>query len=248
MVSSPSTACSSWFFGMTRVDMKERVGNFSTSRKSALFKCASRCASRVFTDAASMVTSTFDLVTSPSWRSSVPERPENWPFTFEIIMCLTLNSATECAGSMAQVVTAFCGAVAVDMVLAPFASFGLDALSRYSLQRIVQNLGLAARCAEQFTKSLEPLTPQVTQLLPVPFLDWRVKPVQHLQSFHRNPGQDHAPVFGVAPSHNEAPLLQSIQQSRDVRIPSDHALPDFAARQTFRRPTQDTQHVVLRRR
>jgi hypothetical protein len=58
-------------------------------------------------------------------------------------MCLTLNSATECAGSMAQVLIAVCGAVAVvavvpvvpvvpvvavDMVLAPFASLGLDAL------------------------------------------------------------------------------------------------------------------------
>src|SRR5580698_9249826 len=124
---------------MMWVDLKERVENFSTSKKSALFKCESRCASRVFTDAASMVTSTFDLVTSPSWRSSVPETPENWPFTFEIIMCLTLNSATECAGSMAQVLTAVCGVVAVvaDMVLAPFASFGLDALPRYSFQQIV---------------------------------------------------------------------------------------------------------------
>src|ERR1700756_4509038 len=121
---------------MMRVDLNERVGNFSTSKKSALFKCASRCASRVFTDAASMVTSTFDLVTSPSWRSSVPEMPENWPFTFEIIMCLTLNSATECAGSMAQVLTEVCAAVAVVMVLAPFASFHLDALPRYSLQRL----------------------------------------------------------------------------------------------------------------
>src|SRR5580704_1667636 len=250
MVSSPSTACSSWFFGMTRVDMKERVGNFSTSRKSALFKCASRCASRVFTDAASMLTSTFDLVTSPSWRSSVPESPENWPFTFEIIMCLTLNSATECAGSMAQVVTAFCGAGAVDMVSAPCAAFGLDACPRYSLQRLVQknNLGFATGSAEQFTKSLEPLTPQVPQLLAVPVLDRLVKSVQHAQSFRRNPRQDHAPVFDVTPSRNQDPLLQSIKQSRDVGIPSDHAFPDFAARQTFQCAAQDAQHVVLRRR
>src|SRR4029077_19585290 len=132
---------------------------------------------------------------------SVPERPENWPFTFEIIMCLTLNSATEGAGSMAQGVTSFCCAVAVvpvvavDIVLAPFASFGLDALPRYSLQRIVEKkLGFAAGSAEQFRKSLEPLTPQVTQLLPVPFLDRLVKSVQHFQSFRRNPGQDQAPV------------------------------------------------------
>src|SRR4029077_4711585 len=220
MVNSPSTACSSWFLGITRVDLNKRVGNFSTSKKSALFKCASRCASRVFTDAASMVTSTFDLVTSPSWRSSVPETPGNWPFTFEIIMCLTLNSATECAGSMAQVLTAVCcvvAGVAVVMVSAPFASFGLDAMPRYSLQRIIQKkLGFAAGGAEQFTKSLEPLTPQVAELLPVPFLHRPVKPVQHLQSFRRNPGQDHAPVFGVAPSRNQAALVQSIQQPGDV--------------------------------
>src|SRR5580692_9330045 len=161
--------------------------------------------------------------------------PENWPFTFEIIMCLTLNSATECAGSMAQVLTEVCAAVAVVMVLAPFASFHLDALPRYSLQRLISKIsGFALGGPEQFTKSLESLTPQVTQLLPVPFLDWLVKSVQHLQSFRRNPSQDHAPVFDVAPSHNHAPLLQSIKQPRDVGIPSDHAFPDFAARQTFR--------------
>ena len=34
----------------------------------------------------------------------VPERPLKLPFTLEIIMCLTLNSAWECAGSSFQVV------------------------------------------------------------------------------------------------------------------------------------------------
>jgi len=64
------------------------------------------------------------------------------------------------------------------MVLAPFASFGLDALLRYSLQRIVQKkLELAAGGAEQFTKNLEPFTPQVAELLPVPLLHRLVKPV-----------------------------------------------------------------------
>jgi hypothetical protein len=39
--------------------------------------------------------------------------PENLPFTFEIIMCFTLNSAEECAGSIFQVDTADVVAVAV---------------------------------------------------------------------------------------------------------------------------------------
>jgi hypothetical protein len=40
--------------------------------------------------------------------------------TFEIIMCLTLNSATECAGSRFQVVVEVCGVASVPMVVFPF--------------------------------------------------------------------------------------------------------------------------------
>ena len=39
-----------------------------------------------------------DSVGSVSCRSESPERPVNLPFTLEIIMCLTLNSAAEWAG------------------------------------------------------------------------------------------------------------------------------------------------------
>ena len=49
---------------------------------------------------------------SDSSRVRTPVMPVNWPFTLEIIMCLTLNSATEWAGSMFQVVVAVCGACA----------------------------------------------------------------------------------------------------------------------------------------
>src|SRR5260370_7640236 len=119
-----------------------------------------------------MVTADFDLVTPPSWRSSVPETPENWPFTFEIIMCLTLNSATERAGSMAQALAAVCGAVAVvavDMESAPFASFGLDALPRYSLQRILQetNLGLPPGDPAQLQNTPHPPPPPAPHSAPV---------------------------------------------------------------------------------
>jgi hypothetical protein len=128
---------------------------------------------------------------------------------------------------MAQVLTAVCGVVAVVMVLAPFASFGCVATIFFTTNSAEKSLGFAAGGPEQFTKSLEPLTPQVAELLPVPFLHRPVKPVQHLQSFRRNPGQNHAPVLGVAASRNQASLLQSIQQPGDVWIPGDHALPDF---------------------
>ena len=78
-----------------RVDLKDSVGNFSTSKKSALFRCASRWASRVLIEAASIEASTRDLVRSDSSRVRTPVTLVNCPFTLEIIMCLTLNSATE---------------------------------------------------------------------------------------------------------------------------------------------------------
>ena len=47
MVKSPSTASSPSFTRLMPVDWNERDGYFSTSKKSALFRCASRWASRV---------------------------------------------------------------------------------------------------------------------------------------------------------------------------------------------------------
>ena len=66
------------------------------------------------------------------WR--VPERPLKLPFTLEIIMCLTLNSAVEWAGSSFQVVTVAGVVVVVAMgwLLSPV----LDARRRYSLQQV----------------------------------------------------------------------------------------------------------------
>src|SRR5581483_2721128 len=79
-------------------------------------RCASRWASRVLMVAASMVASICDRVMSASFRVSLPETPVNWPFTLEIIMCLTLNSATEWTGSMFQVETATLVSAAALMV------------------------------------------------------------------------------------------------------------------------------------
>ncbi len=51
-----------------------------------------------------MVASMVELAGVVSSKTSSPVMPVNWPFTFEIIMCFTLNSAAECAGSIFQVV------------------------------------------------------------------------------------------------------------------------------------------------
>src|SRR5579864_6582327 len=135
MVRLPVTAYSPSPLRVTRVDLKERVGNFSTSKKSALFRCASRWSSRVWTEAASIEASIWDLDTSISSRVITPVTFVNCPLTLEIIMCLTLNSATVWTGSMFQVVVAVCGVAGVLMAGIPFKEF--DSLGRYSLQQII---------------------------------------------------------------------------------------------------------------
>ena len=57
------------------VDLKVRVGNFSTSKNSGLFRCLSRASLSVLTVSALMVASTEDLVTSWSFSSMVPAGP-----------------------------------------------------------------------------------------------------------------------------------------------------------------------------
>jgi hypothetical protein len=46
--------------------------------------------------------------------------PLKLPLTFEIIMCFTLNSARECAGSIFQVIVEAGGTVLVDILSCPF--------------------------------------------------------------------------------------------------------------------------------
>src|ERR1019366_11954 len=111
---SPVTVNSPPEAGVTLADLKVIVGNVSASKKSALFRWPSRCSSPVEMVLMGIEASIADLVTSASSRLRTPERPVNLPFTLEIIMCLTLNSAAEWAGSMFQVVVA---AVMVDLFL-----------------------------------------------------------------------------------------------------------------------------------
>jgi len=90
----PGAACS------TFLDLKLIVGYFATSKKSALFRCALRCGSRVSKVDASIVTSTVDLVMSLSSQLTMPVTPWNSPRTVEIIRCLTANCAEACCGSI----------------------------------------------------------------------------------------------------------------------------------------------------
>src|SRR5271154_5623390 len=87
----------------TLVDLNVIVGYLATSRKSGLFKCMSRRSTRVSTDDASIVASTTADAGSLPVVAIVPEVFWNCPFTFEIIMCRTLNSTLVCAGSICQV-------------------------------------------------------------------------------------------------------------------------------------------------
>src|SRR6185369_719771 len=118
MFRSPATV-STPFFLETRLDLKVSVGNFSTSKKSALFRCPSRCASPVLMVAESSETSTPDFVRSALSSFNVPVTPLNSPFTFEIIMCRTLNSAWEWTGSTFQVVAEVTSAAVAVVILNP---------------------------------------------------------------------------------------------------------------------------------
>src|ERR1019366_9250483 len=76
------------------------AGNFSTSRKSALFRCASRCSSRVWMVVASMLASTREFSGAPASNTTVPVTLENSPRTLDTIRCRTLNPAVEWTGSI----------------------------------------------------------------------------------------------------------------------------------------------------
>lgn len=71
---------------------------------------------------------------------------------------------------------------------------------------------------------------------------------QQLQASLCNPRQDHPAILGVAAPRNQAALLEAIQKPRNIRVSGDHATGDLATSQALRRPAQDSQHVVLRRR
>src|SRR5215469_16139198 len=135
MVRSPVTRYSPSPLRSTLVDLKVIRGCFSRWKKSALLRCVSRWASPVLTLEISTVASTLERLESVVCSVNTPVRPEKLPFTLEIIMCFTLNSAEEWAGSSFQVVTEAGAVVLVAIGKAPFNP--LDAAERYSLQQLL---------------------------------------------------------------------------------------------------------------
>src|SRR5579859_346470 len=202
MVRLPATASSPSPMRFMRVDWNVSSGNFSTSKKSALLRCASRCASRVLMEAASTEASTWELARSVSSRASRPWTLVNWPFTFEIIMCLTLNSATEWTGSMFQVAVDVCGVASVLMVV--LLSFFLSYLrcvmtiivATYIWQKKSDH-GLAGGL-QKIGQGPHPLPSQMAQLPAMAFLDRFIETGQQFESVGRDPGHDHAAVLGFA--------------------------------------------------
>src|SRR5712692_4912106 len=163
---SPSTASSPSRTRVMRVHLKDSVGNFSTCKKSALLRCASRWASRVSIEAASIKASTREFVRSDSSRVNTPVTLANWPFTLEIIMCLTLNSATEWAGSMFQVVVVVavfvCGLASVLMVVILSLCFRcVMTIIVATLIKAKKSGHLAAGNVQQFSQRPQALPPQV---------------------------------------------------------------------------------------
>src|SRR5271168_2365860 len=77
----------------------------------------------------SMVASTWLRVGSAVSSIRVPVRPLKLPFTLEIIMCFTLNSACECAGSIFQVMVV-AGLASVVIVINSYGSSGLGSDAR----------------------------------------------------------------------------------------------------------------------
>src|SRR5260370_8392271 len=86
----PGAACSTFF------DLKVIAGYLATSKKSGLLRCAFRCGSRVSTLAASIGTSTLEVVMSLSSQFPVPVTPWNSPRAVEILKCFPDNCWAEC--------------------------------------------------------------------------------------------------------------------------------------------------------
>src|SRR6185295_15984453 len=108
------------------------VGNLAASRKSGLFKWASRLGSRVSRLLTSIVASTDDLVGSASSAVTVPVVLLKVPRTVDTMRWRTANWTLACAGSISQV-DAYSGAAAVKMKPTTVASSERRMVSSFSL-------------------------------------------------------------------------------------------------------------------
>ena len=104
---NPPPVAGSIFF-----DLNVIVGNFSTSKKSALRRWSSRFGSRVFTEATSIVAEIFAEPGSAGLPSMLAVNLSKVPFTFDTIMWRTAKPTVEWELSTVQV-SASAGRLAV---------------------------------------------------------------------------------------------------------------------------------------
>src|SRR4030042_4644596 len=97
IVRSPVTFNRSGPSFVTFFETKLMVGYLATSKKSAALRCSSLLAWPVFTEAASMVSSTFKLEISLSSIVTAPFALVKSPFTLETMRWRTLNWKLECS-------------------------------------------------------------------------------------------------------------------------------------------------------
>lgn len=125
-------------------------------------------------------------------------------------------------------------------------SYALDALSRYPLQRLFWDLLTAG--AKQCCQEFQPVPAEMSELSPMCLLYRNIEAIQHPQAILSDPGHHHPPVMRFTRTRNQFAPLESIQQARDIRIMSDHAIRNLPARQPFPSAAEDAQNVVLGRR
>src|ERR1700730_11010180 len=103
-----------------------------------------------------------------------------------------------------------------------------------------------ARRRQQLCESLEPILSHVPQLLAVDLLDWFVQTIHKFEALGGDSCQHQSPVSAFARARNQAAFFHTVQEPRDIGVTGNHAAGNLPAREPLRRPSQDTQDVVLR--
>ena len=102
-----------------------------------------------------------------------------------------------------------------------------------------------ARLRQQLCESLEPAFSHVPQLLEVDLLDWFVQTIHKFEALGGDPCQHQSPVSAFARARNQAAFFHTVEKPRDIGITGNHAAGNLPAREPLRRPSQDTQNIVL---
>src|SRR5580692_11279229 len=150
---------------------------------------------------------------------------------------------------MFQVVVEVCGIVSVLILifLSPWHWMRGDdnRCNKYTIKKLTH---CGARNPQQISKFPKPFPAQVAQLLAVGLLDRFIQLAQNLESVRLDLRHNHPTVLCFPPARDQTTFFQPVQQSGDVGVSRNHAARYLAAGQAVRRPAQDAEHVVLRRR